>query len=173
MIRTAFGVSPMRAITNGTTGGHTEVRYVESPRRCASGTDARFTISSKDGDARPAALLGSCPISCPISRSRCILPRRRKSSEHLKYEGKVDARCEGSPSNCIHRFRYDGPDPSRPRKRTLREVRRARPYYSDLINEVAEHGYNSDIHRITRRQLTRAANAIAISSSGCDGKGLC
>jgi hypothetical protein len=86
---------------------------------------------------------------------------KKERSEHLKYEGKVDARCEGSPSNCIYRFRYDGPDPARPRKRTLREVRRAKPYYSDLIDEVAEHGYNSDIHRITRRQLSRAANAIA------------
>jgi hypothetical protein len=86
---------------------------------------------------------------------------RKERSEHLKYEGKVDARCEGSPSNCIYPFRYDGPDPARPRKRALREIRRAKPYYSDLINEVAEHGYNGEIHRITKRQLNRAANAIA------------
>jgi hypothetical protein len=86
---------------------------------------------------------------------------KAEDSEHLKYEGKVDARCEGSPSKCIYRFRYDGPDRARPRKRTLREVRRAKPYYSDLVNQVAEHGYNSEIHRITRRQLNRAANAIA------------
>lgn len=85
----------------------------------------------------------------------------KESSAHLKYEGRVDARCEGSPSDCIYRFRYDGPDSARPRKRALREVRRARPYYSDLIDEVAEHGYTGDIHRITRRQLNRAANAIA------------
>jgi hypothetical protein len=85
----------------------------------------------------------------------------KESSEHLKYEGRVDTRCEGSPSDCIYRFRYDGSDPARPRKRTLREVRRARPYYTDLIDEVAEHGYNSEIHRITKRQLNRAANAIA------------
>ena len=85
----------------------------------------------------------------------------KESSEHLKYEGRVDARCEGSPSDCIYRFRYDGPDPARFFKRTLREVRRARPYYSGLIDEVAEHGYNSEVHRITKRQLNRAANAIA------------
>jgi hypothetical protein len=86
---------------------------------------------------------------------------KAERSEHLKYEGKVDARCEGSPSDCIYRFNYDGPNQAQPRRRTLREVRRAKPYYSDLIDEVAEHGYNSDIHRITRRQLNRAANAIA------------
>jgi hypothetical protein len=84
-----------------------------------------------------------------------------EGSEHLKYEGKVDSRCEGSSSDCIYRFRYDGPDGARPRKRTLREARRAKPYYSELIEEVAEHGYNHEIHRITMRQLNRAANAIA------------
>jgi hypothetical protein len=86
---------------------------------------------------------------------------KKEHDQHLKYEGKVDARCEGSPSECIYRFRYNGADWARPRKRALREVRQARPYYSDLIDEVAEHGYNRDIHRITRRQLNRAANAIA------------
>jgi hypothetical protein len=86
---------------------------------------------------------------------------KKEEDAHLKYEGKVDARCEGSPSACIYRFRYDGPDRARPRKRTLREVRRASPYYSKLISEVIEHGYNDEIHRITRRQLNRAANAIA------------
>ncbi len=30
---------------------------------------------------------------------------KKERSEHLKYEGKVDARCEVSPSNCIYRFR--------------------------------------------------------------------
>jgi hypothetical protein len=86
---------------------------------------------------------------------------KKEHDQHLKYEGKVDARCEGSPSECIYRFRYNGPDRARPRKRTLREVRKASPYYSDLIDEVAEHGYNNKIHRITRRQLNRAANAVA------------
>jgi hypothetical protein len=86
---------------------------------------------------------------------------KKERDQHLRYEGKVDARCEGSPSNCIYRFRYDGPDPARPRRRTLREVRRAKPYYSDLIQEVAQDGYNDEIHRITVRQLNRAANAIA------------
>jgi hypothetical protein len=86
---------------------------------------------------------------------------KKENDQHLRYEGKVDARCEGSPSDCIYRFRYDGADRARPFKRTLREVRQARPFYSNLISEVAEHGYNAEIHRITRRQLNRAANAIA------------
>jgi hypothetical protein len=86
---------------------------------------------------------------------------KKEQSQHLKYEGKVDARCEGSPSDCIYRFRYNGPSRARPRTRTLREARRAKPYYSELIDEVAEHGYNDEIHRITKRQLNRAANAIA------------
>jgi hypothetical protein len=86
---------------------------------------------------------------------------KAERSEHLKYEGKVDARCEASPPDCIYRFSYDGMIEPGLRKRTLREVRRAKPYYSDLIDEVAKHGYNNDIHRITRRQLNRAANAIA------------
>jgi hypothetical protein len=78
---------------------------------------------------------------------------KAERSEHLKYEGKVDARCEASPPDCIYRFSYDGMIEPGLRKRTLREVRRAKPYYSDLIDEVAKHGYNNDIHRITRRQF--------------------
>jgi hypothetical protein len=96
-----------------------------------------------------------------ISQPMHTADSKKEEDAHLKYEGKVDARCEGSPSACIYRFRYDGPDRARPRKRTLREVRRASPFYSRLISEVIEHGYNDEIHRITRRQLNRAANAIA------------
>ena len=38
----------------------------------------------------------------------------KKEQDRLKYEGKVNERCEGSLSACIYRFRYDGADCLRP-----------------------------------------------------------
>jgi hypothetical protein len=123
----------------------------------------RSVVHLKQGRGRMASrTLGIMShLLSDIAQPMHTAESKEEESEHLKYEGKVDARCEGSPAKCLYRFRYDGPDRARPRKRTLHEVQQAAPYYSRLIDEVAEHGYNDVIHRITRRQLNRAANAIA------------
>jgi hypothetical protein len=39
-------------------------------------------------------------------------------------------------------------------------ARAAHPYYRDLVRAYDNHGYNAAVHRITKRQLKRAANAL-------------
>jgi hypothetical protein len=81
----------------------------------------------------------------------------------LRYESKVDARCDGSPSDCEYRFHYDGVDPAKPYERARALVRRAHPLYTELVRAVRHdaNGYNQRIHTITRHQLNDAANSIA------------
>lgn len=69
------------------------------------------------------------------------------------YESAVDRR--------DYTFNYDGTDDVNPRARTLRVARTAHNYYFDLIRAYDNHSYNDKVHRITKRQLNRAANAVA------------
>lgn len=78
---------------------------------------------------------------------------------HGPYEGAVDRRSE--PSDRVYRFRNDGVDRVRPYPRTVRLARKAHRSYAKLVRAYARHGYNRTVHRITRRQLNRAANALA------------
>lgn len=73
---------------------------------------------------------------------------------HSPYEDDVDERI---PYN----FRYDGHDSARPGPRTRRVARIAHRSYWDLVNAYDAHGYNAKVHRITKRQLKRAANGLA------------
>jgi len=74
---------------------------------------------------------------------------------HSAYEGGVDKQILDYP------FHYDGQDAARPARRTRRVARRAHRYYRDLVSAYDAHGYNRKVHRITKRQLKRAANALA------------
>jgi hypothetical protein len=74
---------------------------------------------------------------------------------HSSYESAVDRRIPNYP------FRYDGRDPAKPAPRTRRVARVAHRKYWDLVNAYDAHGYNAKVHRITKRQLKRAANALA------------
>ena len=73
---------------------------------------------------------------------------------HSPYEDDVDERIP-------YGFRYDGRDAAKPGARTRRVDRRAHRYYWALVNAYDRHGYNAKVHRITKRQLKRAANAVA------------
>jgi hypothetical protein len=88
---------------------------------------------------------------------------RLENEVHLRYESKVDARCQGSPSACVYGFRYDGPDPARPSKRARALIRRSHPQYRELVSAVKRdsNGYNRSIHSLTKHRLNDAANAIA------------
>lgn len=74
---------------------------------------------------------------------------------HSPYEDDVDERIRSYP------FSYDGRDSARPGARTQRTARVAHRSYWDLVNAYDDHGYNRKVHRITKRQLKRAANALA------------
>ena len=81
--------------------------------------------------------------------------RDREDNIHSPYESAVDTRLE------TYRFAYDGQGSARPFARTLTVARQAHRYYFDLIRAYDRHGYNDEVHAITRRQLNRGANAMA------------
>lgn len=78
--------------------------------------------------------------------------RDREERVHSSYEQAVDRRS--------YRFRYDGADPASAGRKTRRVARVAHRSYFDLVREYDRHGYNQTVHRITKRQLNRAANAM-------------
>ena len=79
----------------------------------------------------------------------------REDGVHGSYESAVDGRISD------YNFTYDGADPARPGARTRLVARRAHRYYWDLVRVYDDGGYNERVHRITKRQLNRAANAMA------------
>jgi hypothetical protein len=56
---------------------------------------------------------------------------------------------------------YDGADFARPYGRTLRLARDAHQFYAELVRKYDAHGYSPRVDQVTRRQLNRAANALA------------
>ncbi len=78
---------------------------------------------------------------------------------HSSYEVAVDSRSERSDD--VYGFSFDGRDPARPYRKTRSVARRAHRYYGELVRSYDRYGYNADVHRITRMQLQRAANALA------------
>jgi hypothetical protein len=79
----------------------------------------------------------------------------REDRVHGPYEEAVDRRIPDYP------FRYEGRDAARPALRTRRVARAAHKFYRELVRAYDRHGYNRKVHRITKRQLKRAANAVA------------
>jgi hypothetical protein len=79
---------------------------------------------------------------------------------HGPYESAVDARC-ASLSSCRYHATYDGRDRTRPERRTVRIAVAAHRWYGPLVKAYARAGYTSKVDAITRRQLNRAANAVA------------
>jgi hypothetical protein len=82
-----------------------------------------------------------------------------EDSVHSSYEQAVDSRCR--PSSCIYRMTYDGRHAVNPYNRTVKLARNAHPLYAELVRRFHNGGYTSRVDEITRRQLNRAANALA------------
>ena len=80
--------------------------------------------------------------------------RDRERSIHRPYERDVDLRIG-------YHFLYDGEQSVRPRGTTISVASQAHEDYFRLINAYGRRGYNRKVHRITKRQLRRAANALA------------
>jgi len=78
---------------------------------------------------------------------------------HGPYEEAVDSRSERS--DAVYRFSYDGRDAASPYARTVRVAKLAHRYYRTLVLTYDHHGYNARVNRITKRELNRAANAVA------------
>lgn len=82
-----------------------------------------------------------------------------EDSVHSEFEHAVDERC--TAASCVYRMRFDGRDVVKPYTEALATAWAAHPFYLSLIRAYAAHGYNGAVDRITRRQLNRAANAVA------------
>jgi hypothetical protein len=78
---------------------------------------------------------------------------------HGPYESAVDSRSERSDT--VYRFSYDGRDRASAYARTVRVAKLAHRFYRTLVRTYDHHGYNARVNRITKRELNRAANAIA------------
>jgi hypothetical protein len=78
---------------------------------------------------------------------------------HSAFEDSVDERC--TAASCRYRMHFDGRDDVHPYADALATARAAHRFYGRLIDAYAAHGYNDDVDRIARRQLDRAANAVA------------
>ena len=79
----------------------------------------------------------------------------REDRVHSLYEQAVDRLVPDYP------FRYDGRDKARPAARIRRIAQQAHKAYEELVRNYDRDGYNPRVHRITKRQLKRAANALA------------
>lgn len=79
----------------------------------------------------------------------------KEDGVHSSYESAVDSR------NGDYGFRYDGRDTTKPGPTVRKLARQAHKKYWALVNAYDAHGYNAKVHRITKRQLNRATNALA------------
>ncbi|MFN2389330.1 MAG: hypothetical protein ABR575_06980 [Actinomycetota bacterium] len=84
---------------------------------------------------------------------------RAEDRVHPLYEAAVDRRSEASDT--VYRFSYDGADRVTPHALTLSVARGSHRYYETLVRAYARHSYNTRVHRITKRRLNRAGNALA------------
>jgi hypothetical protein len=81
--------------------------------------------------------------------------RPREDRVHSNYEDAVDRRV------LDYGFVSRGTEAAKPGPRVRRLARNAHESYFELIRAYDDHGYNATVHRITKRQLNRAANALA------------
>ena len=90
-----------------------------------------------------------------MSPNRCIWTREIARTGSSSYEDAVDRRIQ------TYGFHHDGRHAARPEARTRRVARAAHRYYFELIRAYDRNGYNNEVDTITKRQLNRAANALA------------
>lgn len=81
--------------------------------------------------------------------------REREDRIHSSYEDAVDRRV------LDYAFQSKGTEAAKPGPRVRRLARNAHESYFKLIRAYDANGYNAKVHRITKRQLNRAANALA------------
>jgi hypothetical protein len=110
---------------------------------------------------------------CPASRALGIMAHmlgdvaqpmhtdqtRAEEAVHSSYESAVDSRC--SATSCRYRARNDGWDRVGPYTRTRSLARQAHKSYRALVRSYRRTGYSAKVDSSSRRQLNRAANALA------------
>jgi hypothetical protein len=83
----------------------------------------------------------------------------REEGIHSSYEGAVDNR--SGKGDGIYRFFYDGRHPGKPGKKAKHVAAASHRSYRGLVRTYDRNGYSPCVHKITKRQLNRAANAVA------------
>ena len=78
---------------------------------------------------------------------------------HSLYEAAVDRRTGNEDDD--YSFTYDGADEVKPHAAALKLARDSHPLYNDLVKAYDANSYDDKVDAITRRQLNRAANAVA------------
>ena len=79
----------------------------------------------------------------------------KEDGVHSSYESAVDSRTGD------YGFSFDGMDGAKAGPAVRKLARQAHRKYGALVNTYDARGYNAKVHRITKRQLKRAANALA------------
>ena len=92
----------------------------------------------------------------------------KEESIHSAYESQVDSRSRRTSN--VYRFIYDGRHDSAPYRKAVRVARRAHRKYDVLVDRFYRNGYTDRVHRITRSQLNRGANAVADVAAGIRSK---
>lgn len=90
--------------------------------------------------------------------------RPAEDSIHSPYETDVDQR--STRRGTTYRFNFDGLHKSEPRAKTVHVATVAHRAYENLVSSYSGGGYTSTVHRITKRQLNRGANAVADLAAG-------
>ena len=116
-------------------------------------TERRLAAGNERGASRALGILAHVvgDVANPMHTDQS----RREERVHGLYEDAVDRRVGD------YRFDYNGRNLVEPKARTIELARGAHAYYFDLVRAYDNHSYNAKVHRITTRQLNRAANALA------------
>jgi hypothetical protein len=91
----------------------------------------------------------------------------REDGIHSSYEGAVDNR--SGKRDGIYRFFYDGRHPGKSGKKAKHVAAASYRLYKSLVRGYDRNGYSPGVHKITKRQLNRGANAVAdvAADQGC------
>jgi hypothetical protein len=78
---------------------------------------------------------------------------------HSSYEAAVDRR--SGKRDRTYRFYYDGRDSGKPGRKAKHVAAVSHRSYKGLVRSYDRNSYSRRVHRITKRQLNRGANAVA------------
>lgn len=129
----------------------------EAARVWAGRAQRRLDAGRERAASRAVGILGH--IVGDVAQPMHTDSSDREEGVHSSYEVAVDGRSERGDG--IYAFSFDGVDVARPYSGTVAVARQAHLAYRDLVRIYDSYGYNPRVHRITKRQLNRAANVLA------------
>lgn len=101
---------------------------------------------------------GGRPGRGEASRDRGRAHRARQEEREGQFVGAVTRSDIGDD---VYTFNFNGVDSASPYQRPVKVARQAHKFHRELVRTYDRRSYNIRVHRITKRQLNRAANAVA------------